>query len=78
MDIFIKRRIEPGKLTDVYTDLYAANEMVNSCSPKILDTFCRLNKFLEIHEEYKNTSEYKVIFKDNERIRKDFIDNCMI
>jgi len=77
MDIF-KKHIEPGKLSDVYTDLYGADKMVDNCDPRIIDTLCRLDTFLNNHKKSRDTPEYNVVFKDTNRIKKEFIDNCII
>jgi hypothetical protein len=73
-----KKPIELSRLSDIYTDLYDADKMVNNCNPKIIDTICKLETFLEKYKESRDTSDYNVIFKDTERIKKEFIDNCII
>ncbi len=77
MDIF-KKHIELSKLSDAHTDLNDANKMVDSCDPKIIDTLCRLDTFLNKHKESKDSSEYNVIFKEAKRLKAEFIDNCII
>ncbi len=77
MGIF-KKPIELDKLSDVYRDIYDADKMIYSCNPDIIDKFCRLETFLDKHKESKDTPDYNVILKDTKRIRKDFIENCII
>lgn len=77
MDIF-KRPIELSKLSDEHRDLYDADKMVDNCDPNIIDIICKLDTFLNKHKESRDTPEYNVIFKDTKRIKKEFIDNCII
>ena len=77
MDIF-KKPIELSKLSDINKDIDDADKMVDNCNPKIIDTLCRLDTFLNKHKESRDTPEYNVIFKDTKRIKKEFIDNCII
>lgn len=77
MDTF-KRPIELSKLSDINKDIDDADKMVDNCDPKIIDILCKLDTFLNRHKESRDTSEYNVTLKDTKRIKKEFIDNCII
>lgn len=39
---------------------------------------CKLGIFLDENKEFQETKEYKFIAKDTQRIKNEFINNCMI
>jgi hypothetical protein len=72
------KSINISKISDAHADLMHADLMVDRCDPKIIDIFCKLNVFLDENKESQETKEYKFIAKDTQRIKNEFINNCMI
>ncbi len=72
------KSINISKISDAHADLMHADKMVDICNPKIVDVFCKLNTFLDENKEFQETKEYKYIVNDTQRIRSEFINNCMI
>jgi len=71
-----KKHLEMNKLSEIHRDLFDADKMVNNCDPKIIDVLCRLDTFLNRYKESREIPEY--IFKETKRLKKEFIDHCII
>jgi hypothetical protein len=69
--------IDLGSVIDAHTDLIRTDKMLQTCDPKVIDEFFKLNIFLDENKKFKKTKEYEYIEKDILRVRNEFVKKCM-